>query len=532
MLPRLYLNRCRSGESQKRRHIVSSLILLQIPRFRRQYMPFSRSSVGTREGKEDEREDEMPHRWSYGSSNTIKSNLSGLDLPLRHGQSQDSETKRKERSRERRDDPLGLTILHEPESSPSADIVFIHGLGGTSRHTWSRNRDLQLFWPLEWLPYEPELATARIMTFGYNSHFSSVSHRQENILNISDFAKDLLFSMKFATGKGEHRLDIGSAPIIFIAHSMGGLIVKKAFILGQHDDHYRELIRAVSGIVFLSTPHRGSNLADVLNKILSACIFNFSPKEYISELRINSPTLQEINEQFRNLAPNVSMVSFFETLKTAIGPSQVMVLQKDSSILGYPGEISNPFDADHHDVCKYTSQQDPNYISVRNILKYLVGKHHSKDLPKVESNSINELYEIASAFGRIEGPADDLLFFSDRRMPGSCEWTDENPDFTSFLGDETQEPQCLWCTGPPGSGKSVLASSIIQTAQESDFASIYYFFRFGDQVKNNLNTMLLSLAYQVASAIPEYRRRLLRLFDDGLNIQKSAPRLLWQKLFV
>lgn len=240
----------------------------------------------------------MPHRWSYGSSNTIKSNLSGLDLPLRHGQSQDSETKRKERSRERRDDPLGLTILHEPESSPSADIVFIHGLGGTSRHTWSRNRDLQLFWPLEWLPYEPELATARIMTFGYNSHFSSVSHRQENILNISDFAKDLLFSMKFATGKGEHRLDIGSAPIIFIAHSMGGLIVKKAFILGQHDDHYRELIRAVSGIVFLSTPHRGSNLADVLNKILSACIFNFSPKEYISELRINSPTLQEINEQF------------------------------------------------------------------------------------------------------------------------------------------------------------------------------------------------------------------------------------------
>ena len=214
------------------------------------------------------------------------------------------------------------------------------------------------------------------MTFGYNSHFSSVSHRQENILNISDFAKDLLFSMKFATGEGEGRLDIGSAPIIFVAHSMGGLIVKKAFILGQHDEHYRELIRAVSGIIFLSTPHRGSDLADVLNKILSACIFAFSPKQYISELSINSPTLQEINEQFRNLAPNVSLVSFFETLKTAIGPSQVMVLQKDSSILGYPGEISKPLDADHHDVCKYTSQQDPNYISVRNILKYLVGKHH------------------------------------------------------------------------------------------------------------------------------------------------------------
>ena len=475
---------------------------------------------------------DTPHTWSHNLSNTVKSHLYGFDLPLRRGHSQDFETKRKERSSERRDDPLGLTILHEPESPPSADIVFIHGLGGSSRHTWSRNRDLQLFWPFEWLPYEPELATARIMTFGYNSHFSSVSHKQNNILNISDFSKDLLFSMKFATGKGERRLDIGSAPIIFVAHSMGGLIVKKAFILGQYDDHYRDLIRAVSGIIFLSTPHRGSNLAEVLNKILSACIFAFSPKEYISELRTNSPTLQDINEQFRHLAPNVSLISFYETLKTAIGPSQVMVLQKDSSILGYPGEISKPLDADHHDVCKYTSQQDPNYISVRNILKYLVGKHHSRDLPHIESNSVDELYEIASAFGRIEGPANDLVFFSDRKMPGSCEWTDEDPNFTLFFRDQTQEPQCLWCTGPPGSGKSVLASSIIQTAQESDLDSMFYFFRFGDQVKNNLNTLLLSLAYQIASALPEYRRRLLRLLNDGLNVQKSASRLLWQKLFV
>ena len=313
---------------------------------------------------------------------------------------------------------------------------------------------------------------------------------------------------------------------------MGGLIVKKAIILGQHDEHYRELVRAVSGIIFLSTPHRGSNLAEVLNRILSACIFTFSPKQYISKLAINSPTLQEVNEQFRNLAPNISIASFFETLKTTIDPSQVMVLQKDSSILGYPGEISKPLDADHHDVCKYTSEQDPNYISIRNILKYLVGKHRSQDLPILESNSVDELQEIASAFGQVEEPVDDLMFFSDRRMPGSCEWTEEDPTFVSFLEDEVQEPRCLWCTGRPGSGKSVLAASIIQTVQESDIDSAFYFFRFGDQVKNNLNTLLLSLAYQIANALPEYRRRLLRLFDDGLNVQKSAPRLLWQKLFM
>lgn len=51
-----------------------------------------------------------------------------------------------------------------------------------------------------------------------------------------------------------------------------------------------------------------------------------------------------------------------------------MVLEKDSSVLGYPGEVSMPLDADHHGVCKYESRDDPRYITVRNVLKSLIGK--------------------------------------------------------------------------------------------------------------------------------------------------------------
>lgn len=51
-----------------------------------------------------------------------------------------------------------------------------------------------------------------------------------------------------------------------------------------------------------------------------------------------------------------------------------MVLEKDSSVLGYPGEISKPLDADHHGVCKYASPSDPRYVTVRNVLKTLIGK--------------------------------------------------------------------------------------------------------------------------------------------------------------
>ncbi|OAL28874.1 hypothetical protein AYO20_09354 [Fonsecaea nubica] len=505
-----------------------------ISRFRRQERPGSPTSLADPEERAARAKDDVGNDkgsgWPLNHSDTHRSHLSGLDLPLRLGRSQATEARQKQRSNERRADPLGLTVLHEPESSPSVDIVFIHGLGGTSRHTWCSNRDLQLFWPREWLPYEQDLSSTRVMTFGYNAHFSSLSHGNENILNVSDFAKDLLFSLKFAVGNGERNLNIGTVPIIFVAHSMGGLVAKKAFILGQHDEHYHDLIQAVSAIVFLSTPHRGSDLAESLNRILSVCI-GLSSREFVSELAKNSQTLQEINEQFRNLASRLSIVSFFETLKTAIGLSRVMVLQKDSSILGYPGEISKPLDADHHDVCKYTSQRDPNYISVRNILKYLVDKFGGKDPAQVDVGSVDELHEIASALGPVQDPVDDLIFFANRRMAGSCDWTHEDPLFASFFKDEAEQPRCIWCTGRPGSEKSVLASSIIQSANESDFGVAYYFFRFGDHIKNNINTLLLSLSHQIAAILPEYRRRLLRLFDDGFNAQKSAPRLVWQKLF-
>ncbi len=49
-----------------------------------------------------------------------------------------------------------------------------------------------------------------------------------------------------------------------------------------------------------------------------------------------------------------------------------MVLEKDSSVLGYPGEVSKPLDADHHGICKFEGPDDPGYVTVRNIIMSLV----------------------------------------------------------------------------------------------------------------------------------------------------------------
>ncbi|KAL8769894.1 MAG: hypothetical protein Q9194_005323 [Teloschistes cf. exilis] len=468
----------------------------------------------------------------HRKSTTISRNLSSYNVPTDNARDGSVERRRRERSAERHADPLGLTVLYQPDDgSPVVNVVFVHGLGGTSQKTWCRNRDTEYFWPREWLPLEVGLSQARILSFGYNAHFASSG--RENILNIADFAKDLLFAMKFGLGEDSQELNIGTVPTVFIAHSMGGLVVKKAYILAQNDSHYEAIVKSTRAILFLSTPHRGTNLAELLNKILSVSLFNHSAKQYIAELRQNSPALQDINEQFRNIAPHLQIFSFFETQQTAVGPRKMMVLERDSSILGYPHEISKPLDADHHNVCKFVSQQDPNYISVRNAIRSVVPKMNQieKDI-KPPSLGRRDMSRIETMLAVSSAPDDDLEFFQSLWMPGSCEWVFSRPVLRSWLEDQSNRSRILFVSGLPGSGKSVLSSFIIGHLQQTNYGCQYYFFRFGDHAKRSVGLMLRSLAYQIAYQLPEACTLLEKLASDAVKLEKVEARTIWSKLFI
>lgn len=99
---------------------------------------------------------------------------------------------------------------------------------------------------------------------------------------------------------------------------------------GQYDPEYKRIVEAISAIIFLSTPHRGTNLAETLNRILQASIIS-SSKQFISELTKNSSTLQKLNEQFRHIAPKLDIVSFYETQMTPIGINKNKIVQPQRS---------------------------------------------------------------------------------------------------------------------------------------------------------------------------------------------------------
>ena len=101
---------------------------------------------------------------------------------------------------------LGLNVVYTPDNGHKADIVFIHGLGGSSRMTWSKHKSPGLFWPLTFLPLEPDICLARILSFGYDADFTNGSNATNVIL---DFAKTLLYNLKYYTDDKSENLNMG-----------------------------------------------------------------------------------------------------------------------------------------------------------------------------------------------------------------------------------------------------------------------------------------------------------------------------------
>lgn len=80
---------------------------------------------------------------------------------------------------------------------------------------------------------------------------------------------------------------------------------------------FKPLQDSIHGVVFMGTPHRGSDVADVAAVLLDAVqfgLFGYQVRSnLIKNLKTNSEFLQDLSDTFGRQAARLEIISCFET---------------------------------------------------------------------------------------------------------------------------------------------------------------------------------------------------------------------------
>lgn len=153
------------------------------------------------------------------------------------------------------------------------------------------------FWPFDLLPHT--LHKARVLVYGYDSHPTYFYKGGTTRMTITAHCEDLMHKV------AAMRVECRGRPIIFIAHSLGGILVKGALNEARqmtHQPQYLDIQQSSFAIMFMGTPHQGADYAkwgEMLSNIVGALPGGFSTDSSIlRELSPDSETLDGIARRF------------------------------------------------------------------------------------------------------------------------------------------------------------------------------------------------------------------------------------------
>lgn len=173
-----------------------------------------------------------------------------------------------------------------------SSIVFVHGFNGHPERTWtdksaeatSRNeprsdehqgrpskfrklkpgskpisaisQDGPVCWPRDLVP--KVVPDARVLSYGYDAKIQRLFGPPVSTHTVYDISNDFSIALE------AERQDEPQRPIIFIAHSLGGIIVKDLLrrcgqSFNQNHLHIRPIFESTIGIIFFGTPHSGAD---------------------------------------------------------------------------------------------------------------------------------------------------------------------------------------------------------------------------------------------------------------------------------
>ncbi|XP_054262327.1 protein SERAC1 isoform X2 [Macrosteles quadrilineatus] len=168
-----------------------------------------------------------------------------------------------------------------------------------------------LCWPKDWL--SKDCSSIRLLGVDYESRIS------EWFPTCSEKIRARTLQERATVVSSElESCSVGQRPTVWVAHSMGGLLVKKILTQAAQssDESLRNVALNTKAIVFLSTPHLGCPLAK-MNDILNYLLW---PSTEVEELRQNSDVLNKLHQEFNDLLKevNIRIVTFAEAKSTRV----------------------------------------------------------------------------------------------------------------------------------------------------------------------------------------------------------------------
>ncbi|RKK14475.1 hypothetical protein BFJ63_vAg11692 [Fusarium oxysporum f. sp. narcissi] len=502
----------------------------------------------------------------------------------------------------------GLSVIYEPETdAPIVDIIMVHGLKGHPYKTWRRkqnpnnmdkpsthpekeapkprtskrlelrqsfkaflkgsssssrqdssltestsntvpaleNGDLTVFWPADLLPQNCK--KARILTFGYDTKITKFTSGPTNTNSIFSHGKDFLFSLG--------REYVPDRPMIFVAHSLGGILVKEMLALSSTSDTptHKGVIESTAAVIFLGTPHRGS-------PELSA----------IDTLGLKNTDLERAHEAFCRLwhQYDFQVKTFQESFGLTgidLGVLGNKVVPHESSLIGDPREHAETLQANHKQMSRFSSAQDPNYIKVAGEIKDFytaIDNAHSRipltpELTQILEMKAGQKKRSLSDEGSLDDldqkVLDDLLAalrFDGMNTRRECiltpavntgQWLFQDQTFRLWTTTTDPSQHLLLIKGKPGAGKSTLMKELARRMQRSerrgDICASFFIDAGGELLQRCPAGIFRSLLYQLllqsgicspATQATFARRILICSIKDAI-INTALPSVEWSQ---
>ncbi|KAI0380177.1 hypothetical protein F5Y04DRAFT_257611 [Hypomontagnella monticulosa] len=466
----------------------------------------------------------------------------------------------------------GNTNLDGSECQPLVNIIFVHGLMGHPKHTWEgelkpanekkeklKKRDVvkgyasrvfrpkkasrsshstadqlnssngttnsqssKVFWPKELLPLD--ISNARIYTYGYNADAIKGMFEAKNKNNIYQHALDMKAKLE--------RLD-NDEPMIFIAHSLGGIIVKDMLCQSTTLQERTKLI------IFLGTPHRGSEASgwgQLVSNLAKAAFIDVNDGIF-EGLKVDSEVLNRIHSQFKDVSESgIKIHSFYEGRgMTGVRGLHGRVVEPFSARLDFRKEIETveSIDADHRDMARFSQTSDEGYTAVEGVLSSFIRNMQNVVLEEIQDirNDLDGrecLYELY-----VDNDYTTTRQNVPNRHPETCTWILEHQDLMNWVDDKTPS-RLLWMSGNAGMGKTVMSKFLLETFEDVKYEAktIYFFFSDRDETRSTAISFFKAVIHQLLSLFGRlFKTHVKPMIDHHGNHLYRSFGLLWQ-LFI